>query len=173
MEKAILQKKPWFFYIEEQHTIPISSTIPSPAEILFGRKMRSNLSVLPLQLINDRIVYIREQIAQKEGRILTEERNSTVQLDLEQNSFLIETDNGMTYQRNRNFLKPRQVPSVPKNDYSNLDLSGKHSLPKASAGGPATTKPASLSSDRIPPLAKKSNSHERIGVTVRSSLMST
>ena len=76
IEKVVLQQKPWYFYLEEQRSTPISSTIPSLTEILFGRKMQSNLSVLPSQLMNDRIIYIREQIVQKEGRILKEERNS-------------------------------------------------------------------------------------------------
>ena len=58
IEKAILNSKPWNFYLEEKKSTPISSTIPSPAEILFGRKMKSNLSILPSQLMNDRIVYI-------------------------------------------------------------------------------------------------------------------
>ena len=80
-EKAIPQKKPWFYYIEEQCTL-ISDTIPSPAEILFGRKMRSNLTILPSQLMNNQIVHIREEIAKKEGKILCEEDNST-ELELE------------------------------------------------------------------------------------------
>ena len=130
IEKAIQQKKPWFYYLEEKHSTPISSTIPSPSEILFGRKMRSNLTILPSQLMNDKIVYIREQIACKEGKIICEEDVSkTAQLELdpgqpiwhqdphaktwnpgyvveqlkEPNSFLIEDSEGVRYRRNRNF----------------------------------------------------------------------
>ena len=110
--------------------------------------MRSNLSILPSQLMNDRITYIHEQITRKENRILTEEKNSTSELELESgqavwhqdpqtknwnsgwiiekskepNSFHIESKEGATYRRNQNFLKPRQVPHLDttKNDYSNL-----------------------------------------------------
>ena len=39
IEKAILHSKPWYFYLQEQRTTPISGTILSPVEILFGRKM--------------------------------------------------------------------------------------------------------------------------------------
>ena len=34
IEKANLQSKPWYFYLHEQRTTPISGTIPSPVEIL-------------------------------------------------------------------------------------------------------------------------------------------
>ena len=34
IEKAILNSKPWNFYLDEQKSTPISSTIPSPAKIL-------------------------------------------------------------------------------------------------------------------------------------------
>ena len=39
----------------------------------------------------------------------------------EPNSLYIETEEGVTYQKNHNFLKPRQVPQMDttKNDYSN------------------------------------------------------
>ena len=44
----------------------------------------------------------------------------------EPNSFHIESEEGATYRRNRNFLKPKQVPRLDttKNDYSNLGWSG-------------------------------------------------
>ena len=40
----------------------ISAEIPSVEKILFGRKLRSDLPVLPLQLINPKVSCIREHI---------------------------------------------------------------------------------------------------------------
>ena len=37
IEKAIQSDKPWHSFIQEYRITPLSSTIPSPAEILFGR----------------------------------------------------------------------------------------------------------------------------------------
>ena len=65
IEKAIQQHKPWFWLLNEHRVTPLSDTIPSPAEILFGRRCRSNLSLLPSQLMNPRISKQREEIARK------------------------------------------------------------------------------------------------------------
>ena len=40
-------------------------------EILFGRKLRSSISILPSQVMNDRISKQRELIAKKEGKFYT------------------------------------------------------------------------------------------------------
>ena len=69
IEKAIQSDKPWHSFIQEYRITPLSSTIPSPAEILFGRRFRSNLSILPLQLTNSRTAYIREEITKKENKL--------------------------------------------------------------------------------------------------------
>ena len=68
MEKANVQKKLCFYYITEKQSTLISAMISSPVEIIFGCKMRSNLTVLPTQLMNDRIIYIREWITKKKER---------------------------------------------------------------------------------------------------------
>ena len=200
IEKVIRNSKPWNFYLEEQKSTPISSSIPSPTEILFGRKMRSNLSILPSQLMNDRIVSIQEQIPRKESRILTEERNSTSELNLEPsqsvwhqdpvskkwnsgwvkepaaepNSFYIETEEGVTYRRNRNF-KPRQVPQVDatENDYSNnLGWSGNN--PNSLQSGNSTpTEGSSVPPTEVPSPAKKTNSTPVKSETPRHSTRST
>ena len=57
------------FFIQEYRITPLSSTIPSPAEILFGRRFRSNLSILPSQLTNSRTAYICKEIAKKENKL--------------------------------------------------------------------------------------------------------
>ena len=46
IEKAVLQDLPWNQLLLDYRCTPISSEIPSPAEILFGRKLRSSISIL-------------------------------------------------------------------------------------------------------------------------------
>ena len=69
IEKAIQSGKPWHSFIQEYRITPLSSTISRPAEILFGRQFRSNLSILPSQLTNSRTAYIHEEIAKKENKL--------------------------------------------------------------------------------------------------------
>ena len=136
IEKAVLQGKPWNALLLQHRITPLSSDIPSPAEILFGRKLRTELSILPSQLLNPRIMQQRECIAKKEGRFFKENaQNASNELPLEigQNvyhqdphtkkwhpgvientckephSFLSRSSNGAVYRRNRNFLKSRQT----------------------------------------------------------------
>ena len=136
IEKAVLQGKPWNALLLQHRITPLSSDIPSPAEILFGRKLRTELSILPSQLLNPRIMQQRECIAKKEGRMFKENaQNASNELPLEigQNvyhqdphtkkwhpgvientckephSFLVRSSNGAVYRRNRNFLKSRQT----------------------------------------------------------------
>ena len=69
IEKAIQSDKPWHSFIQEYRITPLSSKIPSPAEILFGRQFRSDISILPSQLTNSRTAYIREEITKKENKL--------------------------------------------------------------------------------------------------------
>ena len=71
IEKAVRQDLPWNQLLLDYRCTPISSEIPSPAEILFGRKLRSSISILPSQVMNDRINKQRELIAKKEGKFYT------------------------------------------------------------------------------------------------------
>ena len=71
IEKAMKQDLPWNRLLLDYRCTPISSEIPSPAEILFGRKFRSSISILPSQVLNDRINKQRELIAKKEGKFYT------------------------------------------------------------------------------------------------------
>ena len=130
IEKAIQSDKPWHSFIQEYRITPLSSTIPSPAEILFGRRFRSNLSIPPSQLTNSRTAYICEEIAKKENKLhekptpvadlvpgqpiwhqdpLTKKwLPGAVQEKLQEpHSYsLISQDTTATYRRNRNHLKP-------------------------------------------------------------------
>ena len=71
IEKSIKQDLPWNRLLLDYRCTPISSEIPSPAEILFGRKFRSSISILPSQVLNDRISKQRELIAKKEDPLRT------------------------------------------------------------------------------------------------------
>ena len=142
IEKALLQELPWNRLILDYRCTPVSSEIPSPAEILFGRRFRSSISILPSQVMNDRISTIRELIAKKEGKyhpqstsqnsILPLEPGQNVWLQnsnsrqweqavirekcREPNSYMVETPSGSIFRRNSNFLKPR--PSSEENPIS-------------------------------------------------------
>ena len=83
IEKAILEDKPWNEFLLQYRITPLSAEIPSPAEILFGRKFRSNLTVLPSQLMNSTIKKQRELIAKKENKFYPQNRNSTTEMPLE------------------------------------------------------------------------------------------
>ena len=47
MEKSLKEGKPWNFGLLQYRTTPISSTLPSPLEMLTGRKPHSNLPQIP------------------------------------------------------------------------------------------------------------------------------
>ena len=66
----MLQDLPWNQLLLDYRCTPISSEIPSPAEILFGRKLRSSISILPSQVMNDRICKQRELLSKK-GKFYT------------------------------------------------------------------------------------------------------
>ena len=116
----------------------ISSEIPSPAEILFGRKLRSSISILPSQVMNDRISKQRELLVKKEGKFYSnsqdfQDRINSLPFKVGQNVWLQNSDSrkceaavihekcrepnsymveipatGQCFRRNSNFIKPRQ-----------------------------------------------------------------
>ena len=123
----------------QQNSTPISSEIPSPAEILFGRKLQSSISILPSQVMNDRISKQRELIMKKEGKFYTnvkdfQDRIKALPFEAGQNVWLQNSDSrkceeavirekcrepnsymveipatGQCFRRNSNFIKPRQT----------------------------------------------------------------
>ena len=138
IEKAVRQDLPWNQLLLDYRCTPISSDTPSPAEILFGRKFRSSISVLPSQVMNDRISKQRELIAKKEGKFYTntkdfQDRIKALPFEAGQNVWLQNPDSrkaeaavicekcrepnsymveipatGQCFRRNSNFIKPRQ-----------------------------------------------------------------
>ena len=143
IEKAVRQNLPWNQLLLDYRCTPISSEIPSPAEILFGRKLRSSISILPSQVMNDRISKQRELIVKKEGKFYTNvkdfqdrikalpfEAGQNVWLQnsnsrkceeavirekcKEPNSYMVEIPaTGQCFRRNSNFIKPRQSEQKP------------------------------------------------------------
>ena len=138
IEKAVLQDLPWNQLLLDYRCTPISSEIPSPVEILFGRKLRSSFSILPSQVMNDRICKQRELLAKKEGKFYTntqdfQDRITSLPFKAGQNVWLQNSDSrkyeeavirekcrepnsymveipatGQCFRRNSNFIKPRQ-----------------------------------------------------------------
>ena len=134
IEKSLQLNKPWFYLLHEHRITPISKNIPSPAEILFRWRMRSNLSIIPSQLMNPRISKQREEIKKKENKLYTTDHIDT-EMDLEvgqpiwhqdphtkkwntgtnyeeleePHSYNIQDSAGQYYRRNQNCIKPRQV----------------------------------------------------------------
>ena len=143
IEKAVRQDLPWNQLLLDYRCTPISSEIPSPAEILFGRKLRSSISILPSQVMNDRISKQRELIAKKEDKFYTnvkdfQDRIKTLPFEAgqnvwlqnsnsrkceeavtcekcrEPNSYMVEIPaTGQCFRRNSNFIKPRQSKQKP------------------------------------------------------------
>ena len=139
IEKAVKQDLPWNRLLLDYRCTPISSEIPSPAEILFGRKLQSSISILPSQIMNDRIRKQRELIAKKEGKFYTnvkdfQDRIKALPFEAGQNVWLQNSDSrkyekavihekcrepnsymvqipttGQCFRRNSNFIKPRQT----------------------------------------------------------------
>ena len=138
IEKTLRQDLPWNRLLLGYRCTPISSEIQSPAEILFGRKFRSSISILPSQVLNDRISKQRELIAKKEGKFYTstqdfQDRIKALPFEAGQNVWLQNSDSrkyeeavirekcrepnsymvqiratGQCFRRNSNFIKPRQ-----------------------------------------------------------------
>ena len=151
---------------------PISSEIPSPAEILFGRKLRSSISILPSQIMNDRISKQRELIAKKEGKFYTntkdfQDRIKALPFEAGQNVWLQNSDSrkceeavirekckepnsymveipatGQCFRRNSNFIKPRQSEQKPVS----TELQPTAGLPEIPQESPVLQQPAVPSS---------------------------
>ena len=134
IEKSLQLNKPWFYLLHEHRITPISENIPSPVEILFGWRMRSNLSIIPSQLMNPRISKQWEEIAKKENKLYTtgyidtemdlevgqpiwhqaphtkKWNTGTIYEELEEPySYTIQDSAGQYYRWNQNWIKLRQV----------------------------------------------------------------
>ena len=172
IEKAVRQDLPWNRLLLDYRCTPISSEIPSPAEILFGRKLRSSIPILPSQIMNDRISKQRELIAKKEGKFYTnvkdfQDRIKALPFEAGQNVWLQNSDSrkyeeavirekcrepnsymvqipatGQCFRRNSNFIKPRQTN---KNSVS-TEIQPTIAFPEIPQDPPAFQQPAVPSS---------------------------
>ena len=172
IEKAVSQALPWNQLLLDYRCTPISSEIPSPAEILFGRKLRSSISILPSQVMNDRISKQRELIAKKEGKFYTntkdfQDRIKALPFEAGQNVWLQNSDSrkceeavirekckepnsymveipatGQCFRRNSNFTKPRQSKQKP----ISTELQPTTGLPEIPQESPVLQQPAVPSS---------------------------
>ena len=170
IDKATLQGLTWNHLLLDYRCTPISSSIPSPVEILFGRKFHSEL-MLPSQVINPRISSQREMIARKEGKFhpISMTSNNMIPYEAgqrvwiqdpaskkwnpgsikekatEPNSYWVEL-NGAEYRQNTNFIKPRQTQDIDPSSRASTEVHFPTS--EASASGPATIQTSSV--DAIP-----------------------
>ena len=172
IEKAVRQDLPWNRLLLDYRCTPISSEIPSPAEMLFGRKLRSSISILASQVMNDRISKQRELIAKKEGKFYTnvkdfQDRIKALPFEAGQNVWLQNSDSrkyeeavirekcrepnsymveipatGQCFRRNSNFIKPRQNEQKP----ISTELQSTTVLPEIPQEPPAFQQPAAPSS---------------------------
>ena len=168
IKKAVRQDIHWNRLLLDYRCTPISSEIPSAAEILFGRKLRSSISILPSQVMNDRISKQRELIAKKEGKFYTntkdfQDRIKALPFKAGQNVWLQNSDSrkceeavicekcrepnsymveipaiGQCFRRNSNFIKPRQTDK--NSDSTDLQLTT--GLPEISQESPVLQQPA-------------------------------
>ena len=179
IEKSIKQDLPWNRLLLDYRCTPISSEIPSPAEILFGRKFRSSISILPSQVLNDRISKQRELIVKKEGKFYAstqdfQDRIKALPFEAGQNVWLQDSDSrkyeeavirekcrepnsymveipatGQCFRRNSNFIKPRQSD---KNSVSTdpLPTTGLPEIPQEPPVLQRPSSPATSTVDAIP-----------------------
>ena len=177
IEKAVLQDLPWNRFLLDYRCTPISSEIPSPAEILFGRKLQSSISILPSQVMNDRICKQRELIAKKEGKFYTntkdfQDRIKAMPFEAGQNVWLQNSDSrkceeavirekcrepnsymveipatGQCFRRNSNFIKPRQS----EQNSNSTTLQSNITVPVVPQEPPATQQaaPSSLATSTV------------------------
>ena len=175
IEKAVRQDLPWNKLLLDYRCTPISSEIPSPAEILFGRKFRSSISILPSQVLNDRISKQRELIAKKEGKFYAstqdfQDRIKALPFEAGQNVWLQNSDSRkyeeavirekcrepisymveipateQCFRRNSNFIKPRQT----KQNSVSKDSQPTTGLPEVPQETPVLQQPSSQATSTV------------------------
>ena len=197
IEKAIKQDLPWNKLLLDYRCTPISSEIPSPAEILFGRKFRSSISILPSQVLNDRISKQRELIAKKKGKFYAstqdfQDRIKALPFEAGQNVWLQDSDSrkfeeavirekcrepnsymveipatGQCFRRNSNFIKPRQSD---KNSVSTdpLPTTGLPEIPQEPPVLQQPSSPATSTVDAIPTVPPSKQNGNSIPRTPRT-----
>ena len=133
MEKSVKEGKPWNFGLLQYRTTPISSTLPSPLEMLTGRKPHSNLPQIPSSIGHNmdtsrihKELLRRQPTATSTGATELEPRQPvfvkevhgnvwrTATVDqpaAEPDSYWVRFPDNSILRRTRSMIKPRSLPS--------------------------------------------------------------
>ena len=133
-EKSVKDGKPWNYGRIQYRTTPISTTLPSPLEMLAGRRPHSTLPQLPLSIgKNMETSRIQEELLRRQpntstgahmdldpgqpvfvkevsGNIL-EKPLLLIQPAAEPNSYWVRFPDNSILRRTRSMIKPRSLPS--------------------------------------------------------------
>ena len=144
IDKATLQVLALNHLLLDYQCTPISSNIPSPAEIPFGRRFHSELMLLS-QVINPRISNQREMIAKKEEKFHPiSTSNNAISYEAGQYVWIQDPTSKKWWKTN--FIKPRQTQDVNPSPRASTEVH--FSTSEASTSGPATVQTSSV--DVIP-----------------------
>ena len=134
MDKSLKEGKPWNFGLLQYRTTPISSTLPSPLEMLTGRKPRLNLPQVPSSIgHNMDTSRIRKELLRRQPTMSTSTgatelepgqpvfvkevhgniwRTATVdQPAAKPDSYWVRFPDNSILRRTRSMIKPRSLPS--------------------------------------------------------------
>ena len=134
MEKSVKEGKPWNYGLLQYRTTPISSTLPSPLEMLAGRRPHSSLPQLPSSIgKNMETSRIHQQLLRRQPNNTTSTgamdlelgqpvfvkevngniwRTATVdQPAAEPDSYWVRFPDNSILRRTRSMIKPRSQPS--------------------------------------------------------------
>ena len=132
MEKSVKEGKPWNYCLLQYRTTPISSTLPSPLEMLIGRRPHSSLPQLPSSIgKNMETSRIHQELLRRQPNNTTSTgalepgqpvfvkevngniwRTATVnQPAAEPDSYWVRFPDNSILRRTRSMIKPRSSPS--------------------------------------------------------------
>ena len=132
MEKSVKEGKPWNYGLLQYRTTPISSTLPSPLEMLTGRKPHSSLPQLPSSIgHNMETSRIHQELLRRQPTtstgamdlepgqpVFVKEVNGNIwrtatvdQPAAEPDSYWVRFPDDSILRRTRSMIKPRSLPS--------------------------------------------------------------
>ena len=133
MEKSVKEGKPWNYGLLQYRTTPISSTLPSPLEMLTGRRPCSTLPQLPSSIgKNMETSRIKEELLRRQPNtstgahidldpgqpVFVKEVNGNIwrtatvdQPAAEPDSYWVRFPDNSILRRTRSMIKPRSLPS--------------------------------------------------------------
>ena len=132
MEKSVKEGKPWNYGLLQYRTTPISSTLPSPLEMLTGRRPHSSLPQLPSSIgHNMETSRIHQELLRRQPTtstgamdlepgqpVFVKEVNGNIwrtatvdQPAAEPDSYWVRFPDDSILRRTRSMIKPRSLPS--------------------------------------------------------------